>query len=122
MIESTAKASFIFFNRLRENYPLSHKLHFILEDAGYHRINIVKNVAHSLNIELDYLPLYSPNRNPIERLSKVMNEKITLNLQNKRNFIAAIDEYFAVTLPNIAVMLSLRINDNFQLLKRASSS
>ena len=68
MIESTAKASFIFFNRLRENYPLSHKLHLILDGTGYHRIDMVKNAVHSLNVELDYLPPYSPNCNPIERL------------------------------------------------------
>ena len=76
----------------------------------------MKNAAHSLNIELDYLPPYSPNLNPIERLWKVANEKVRNNtyFKNKRDFIAAIDELFAVILPNIAVTLSSRINDNFQ--------
>ena len=94
-----------FFNRLRENYPLSHKFHLILDGAGYHRSERVRNAAHSLNIELDYPPPDSPNLNPIERLWKVRNEKVRNNIyfQNKQDFIAAIDEFFAVTLPNIAV-------------------
>jgi len=76
-----------------------------------------------LNIELDYLPPDSPNLNPIERLWKGMNEKVRTNIyfQNKRDFIAAIDEFFTLTLPNIAVTLSSPINDNFQVLKRAPS-
>ncbi|MBY7719569.1 IS630 family transposase, partial [Vibrio parahaemolyticus] len=35
---------------------------------------------------------------------------------------AAIDQFFAVTLPEIADTLTSRINDNFQALKPASSS
>ncbi|KFK58199.1 hypothetical protein JS84_17045, partial [Vibrio vulnificus] len=77
-----------------------------------------------LNIELYYLPPYSPNLNPIERLWKVMNEKSRNNVyfKSKRDFKVAIDHFFAVTLPEIAGSLTSRINDNFQVLKPASSS
>uniref|UniRef100_UPI0026162007 transposase n=1 Tax=uncultured Vibrio sp. TaxID=114054 RepID=UPI0026162007 len=77
-----------------------------------------------LNIELHYLPPYSPNLNPIERLWKVMNEKSRNNVyfKTKRDFKAAIDQIFSVTLPEIAGSLTSRINDNFQVLKPASSS
>jgi transposase len=76
-----------------------------------------------LNIELDYLPPDSPNLNPIEQLWKGMNEKVRTNIyfQNKRDFIAGIDEFFTLTLANIAVRLWSPINDNFQVLTRASS-
>ncbi|EGR1577628.1 hypothetical protein D0D70_14260 [Vibrio parahaemolyticus] len=45
-----------------------HKLHIILDSAGYHHSNLVKYMAILLNIELPYLLPCSPNLNPIERL------------------------------------------------------
>ncbi|MGF1756408.1 transposase, partial [Photobacterium sagamiensis] len=73
---------------------------------------------------LHYLPPYSPNLNPIERLWKVMNEKSRNNVyfKSKRDFKEAIDQFFTVTLPEIAGSLTSRLNDNFQVLKSASSS
>jgi transposase len=113
-----------FFCKLRESYPLKHKLHLILDGAGYHRSQIVKDAAYVLNIELHYLPPYSPNLNPIERLWKVMNEHARNNVyfKNKRDFKTAIEHFFTATLPEIAGSLTSRINDNFQVLSRASSS
>ncbi len=113
-----------FFCKLRDSYPLIHKLHIILDGAGYHRCDLVKDVAFVLNIELHYLPPYSSNLNPIERLGKVINEKSRNNVyfKTKRDFKVAIDQFFTVTLPEIAGSLISRINDNFQVLKTASSS
>ncbi|MCB1660242.1 MAG: transposase [Pseudomonadales bacterium] len=57
-----------FFNQLREAYPAAPKIHIILDNSGYHRCQLVKDAAAEKNIELHYLPPYSPNLNPIERL------------------------------------------------------
>ncbi|ARR48931.1 IS630 family transposase [Photobacterium damselae subsp. damselae] len=113
-----------FLCKLRESYPLTHKLHLILNSAGYHRSDLVRDAAFVLNIELHYLPPYSPNLNPIERLWKVMNEQVRNNVyfKNKRAFEAAIGRFFTVILPEIAGSLASRINDNFQVLNPASSS
>ena len=113
-----------FLGQLREKYPLNHKLHLILDGAGYHTANVVKNTAISLNIELHYLPPYSPNLNPIERLWKVMNEhaRNSIYFKTKREFRAALDKFFKETLPDIGGSLASRINDNFQMLTPASSS
>lgn len=113
-----------FFGQLREKYPQNHKLHLILDGAGYHIANVVKNAAVSLNIELHYLPPYSPNLNPIERLWKVMNERArnSVYFKTKREFRAALDKFFKETLPEIGSSLASRINDNFQMLTPASSS
>lgn len=113
-----------FLGLLREKYPQNHKLHLILDGAGYHIANVVKNTAESLNIELHYLPPYSPNLNPIERLWKVMNEhaRNSVYFKTKREFRAALDRFFKETLPSIGSSLTSRINDNFQMLKSASSS
>jgi hypothetical protein len=77
-----------------------------------------------LNVDLHYLPPYSPNLNPIERLWKVMNEHVRNNVyfSSKIKFISAVKEFFDATLPEIASSLASRITDNFQLLKPASSS
>ncbi|MDS1861316.1 transposase, partial [Vibrio vulnificus] len=77
-----------------------------------------------LNIELHYLPPYSPNLNPIERLWKAMNEHVRNNIYfpSKQAFTSAIKTYFDVTLPEVAGSLVSRITDNFQILKPASSS
>ena len=113
-----------FFSQIRERYPLGHKLHIILDGAGYHRSDLVRDEAFVLNIELHYLPPYSPNLNPIERLWKVMNEHARNNIyfKTKREFREAIENFCSVTLPEIAGSLTSRINDNFQVLKPASSS
>jgi transposase len=108
----------------KERYPLEQKVHLILDGAAYHRTELVKDAAKVLNIELHYLPPYSPNLNPIERLWKVMNEHARNNVyfSSKREFISAIKEFFDVTLPEVAGSQVSRITDNFQLLKPASSS
>lgn len=113
-----------FLCKIRERYPLNHKVHLVLDGAGYHRTDLVKDAAYVLNIELHYLPPYSPNLNPIERLWKVMNEHARNNLyfKTKRDFAQAIDRFFTVTLPEIAESLTSRINDNFQMFNHASSS
>lgn len=113
-----------FFRLLREKYPINHKLHLVLDGAGYHIANVVKDTAISLNIKLHYLPPYSPNLNPIERLWKVMNEhaRNSVYFKTKREFRAALNKFFKETLPDIGCALTSRINDNFQVLKPESSS
>lgn len=113
-----------FFIAIRETYPVSQQVHIILDGAGYHRSSLVKDWAYVMNIELHYLPPYSPNLNPIERLWKVMNEAVRNNryFTNTSEFRSEIQRFFSEILPGIAGVLSRRINDNFQVLKPASSS
>lgn len=113
-----------FFIAIRETYPVGQKVHIILDGAGYHRSELVKDWAYVMNIELHYLPPYSPNLNPIERLWKVMNEAVRNNryFRTAAKFRAEIRRFFREILPDIAGTLSRRINDNFQVLKPASSS
>lgn len=113
-----------FFIAIRETYPITQKLHIILDGAGYHRSELVKDWAYVMNIELHYLPPYSPNLNPIERLWKLMNECARNNryFATAKSFKTAVRGFFDQTLPEISETLTRRINDNFQVLKPASSS
>ena len=107
-----------FMSAIRAKYD-SKKVHLILDRSGYHRAALVAKKATELNIELHFLPPYSPNLNPIERLWKVMNEKVRNNrfFKGAKDFKEAISGFFENTLPSIGNSLNGRINDNFQLLK-----
>ena len=48
----------------------------VLDNARYQKCNIVTALALKLNIELLYLPAYSPNLNLIERLWKFVKKKV----------------------------------------------
>jgi transposase len=110
-----------FFNQIRARYSTSGVIHLVLDGAGYHRNALVVKEAENLNITLHYLPPYSPNLNPIERLWKVMN-KHARNGQyfaTTKEFRRKITDFFSITLPEIADTLGDTINDNFQKLKPA---
>jgi transposase len=47
----------------------------VSDNAKYQKCQIVRDLAESLNIELLYLPAYSPNLNLIERLWKFVKKK-----------------------------------------------
>jgi len=111
-----------FFNELRQHDTSGKRIHLILDGAAYHRANAVKDKAKALNIKLYYLPPYSPNLNPIERLWKVMNEHVRNNkyYATAQEFRQTIDDFFDKKLPQIGATLGNRINDNFQVLIPAS--
>jgi transposase len=57
--------------RLQIQVPVT----LVLDNAKYQKCKIVKELAEVLNIELLYLPSYSPNLNLIERLWKFVKKK-----------------------------------------------
>ena len=54
-------------------------LYVILDNAAYQRCKKVKECAEKLNINLIFLPPYSPNLNLIERLWKFLRNKVLAN-------------------------------------------
>jgi transposase len=55
--------------------PLSVPITLVLDNARYQKCALVQAVADRLNIELCYLPAYSPNLNLIERLWKFVKKQ-----------------------------------------------
>jgi transposase len=51
-------------------------IRIVLDNARYQHCDLVKNLAKSLNIELVFLPSYSPNLNLIERLWRFIKKKV----------------------------------------------
>ena len=84
-----------FLKQLKRSYQNASKLHVILDQAGYHRSQDFQDKAKEMGIQLHFLPPYSPNLNPIERLWKVMNEDCRNNVffesaQHFRQTIASV--------------------------------
>lgn len=112
-INSESIVRFFWWLKKEGHYPLEQNVHIVLDGAGYHRTELVPNAAKVLNIELHYLPPYSPNLNPIERLWKVMNEQVRNNVYfaNKREFEATIKRFFTEVLP---ILLCLELMTIFR--------
>ena len=51
-------------------------IHIALDNARYQKCDVVRHLATSLGRELIYIPPYSPNLNPIERLWKFVKGKL----------------------------------------------
>ena len=59
------------FEKLRKTYPGAPKIHVILDNGPYNVSKETKESASKYGIKLHFLPPYSPNLNPIERVWKV---------------------------------------------------
>lgn len=74
-----AKATIEFFRKIEEAYPTKNKLHIFCDNARYYKNKEVSKYLKHSKIELHFLPPYSPNLNPIERLWKWMKERVMYN-------------------------------------------
>ena len=119
-----AQSTIEFFDQLQAAYPHAPQIHIVLDQSGYHRSAQVKDAALQKNIVLHYLPPYSPNLNPIERLWKVMNEQVRNNVffDSAKTFRQAITDFFENKISTIVPLLRARINDNFQTITPVPSS
>jgi transposase len=68
-----------FLNKIEEAYPTKAKIHLFSDNARYYKNKAVKSYLENSKIELHFLPPYSPNLNPIERLWKWMKERVMYN-------------------------------------------
>ena len=64
---------------VRRRHPKERNLYMVMDNAGYNKSYQVQNLAEKLGIKIMYLPPYSPNLNPIERLWKFMKKKVMAN-------------------------------------------
>jgi transposase len=74
-----AEATIRFFQKLETSQPDKVKIHVFCDNARYYRNKDVKAFLETSRIKLHFLPPYSPNLNPIERLWKWMKETVVYN-------------------------------------------
>jgi transposase len=94
-------------------------IHIILDNAPAHKNNKLIDYLQGSRIRLHYLPPYSPNLNPIERLWKIFRETTLYNryFETCWDFFVAIRSFFGNKVHKIRSLLKRRINDHFQTMK-----
>lgn len=116
-----AESTIHFFQKIEEAYPNKRKIHIFCDNAPYYRNKAVKQYLETSRIALHFLPPYSPNLNPIERLWKWMKERIIYNTyyEHFEDFKGAILGFFAAlsTVTEESVLgqsLRSRVRDKFR--------
>lgn len=109
-----------FAQQLQADYPQASTIHLILDNAGYHKSKAFLEFIEKTPIKIHYLPPYSPNLNPIERLWKIMHEQVTYNRYYEKfsDFTEKIMGFFK-NINDYSSIIQDRINDEFQRLKFA---
>jgi transposase len=102
---------------LRKANPGHYYVHVIWDNAAYHRNQEVKKWAKELGIKIHYLPPYSPNLNPVERVWKLMHESVRYNQYYGQfaDFADATVGFFKAIGRNKQILRE-RITDNFNIL------
>ena len=103
---------------IRAKNPDEDKIYLVLDNAAYNRAKVVRSLAKKIGIRLIYLPPYSPNLNPIERLWKFMKKKIMANTyyEDKSEFQNAVTSFFR-GIRKYKSELETLITDNFQIIE-----
>jgi len=116
-----AEATISFFQKIEEAYPEKKGIHVFCDNARYYRNKVVTEYLKTSKIRLHFLPAYSPNLNPIERLWKWMKERVIYNTyyQEFEDFRNAVFGFFAAlsTLAAESVLgqnFRSRIRDKFR--------
>jgi len=92
-----AEATISFFRKIENAYPGKKRVHIFCDNAGYYRNKTVTEYLQTSKIKLHFLPPYSPNLNPIERLWKWMKERVIYNTYYREfeDFKLAVLGFFA---------------------------
>jgi len=104
-----------FFKNLEASCQAS-TIHIICDNGRSNKNKALQEYLKTSKIEIHYLPPYSPNLNPIERLWKIMRERKTYNkyYESFAEFTEAIRKFFLEDISKMGDVLMGRINDKFQ--------
>ena len=73
-----------FLEKIEQAYPPKKRVYLFLDNARYYKNQKVKAFLETSKIEVHYLPPYSPNLNPIERLWKWIKQRVLYNTYYER--------------------------------------
>jgi len=74
-----AESTLSFLMKIEAAYPDKNRIHIFSDNAWYYKNKTVQKFLERSKIILHFLPPYSPNLNPIERLWKWMKERVMYN-------------------------------------------
>ena len=118
-ITLNANTTIEFLVKLEKAYPLANEVHVFCDNARYYKNKEVGRFLEHSKIKMHFLPPYSPNLNPIERLWKLMNENVLYNRYYEK-FAGFKDAVFGFLeklrepTEEILRILQSRITDNFR--------
>jgi len=115
-VDSDAMLDFL---KKLENSSSAKRIYVIMDNARSNKNKKIEAFLETSKIKIRYLPPYSPNLNPIERLWKIMREKKMYNqyYETSVRYFQEIRSFFKDEVPQLAHTWSARINDNFQTIK-----
>lgn len=118
-----AHSTITFFEKIERAYPEMVKVHIFCDNARYYKNKEVQKYLENSKIKLHFLPPYSPNLNPIERLWKLMNEEILHNKYYEKfiEFKTEVLDFLGSLLnPSIELFKKLekRLTDSFRVVGR----
>jgi transposase len=113
-----AQSIISFCKDLEKTYP-DKSIHLICDNGRSNKNKELTKYLETSRVVIHYLPPYSPNLNPIERLWKIMREHVSYNKIYPKfaKFTTAVRQFFASTVPSIQDILRVRINDNFEVIR-----
>jgi transposase len=117
--ESIDSEAMVDFLKRLENSSPAKTIYVIMDNARANKNKKIEEFLKTSKIKIRYLPPYSPNLNPIERLWKIMREKKMYNqyYETSVSCFQEIRSFFKDEVPQLAHTWSARINDNFQSIK-----
>jgi transposase len=115
-IDSEAMVDFL---KKLEKSSSAKTIYVIMDNARSNKNKKIEEFLETSKSKIRYLPPYSPNLNPIERLWKIMREKKMYNryYETSVSCFQEIRSFFKNEVPELAHTWSTRINDNFQTIK-----
>lgn len=75
-----ADSTVAFLKQIESAYPTKNRIHVFCDNASYYKNKAVRTYLELSKVQLHFLPPYSPNLNPIERLWKWMRERVMYNI------------------------------------------
>jgi transposase len=117
-ITLNAMSTIAFLKELEAFYPEMSKIHLFCDNARYYRNKEVTAYLVNSKVQMHFLPPYSPNLNPIERLWKFTNERLLYNkyyekFTDFKDSILGFLRGLSCPTKEIQEALKRRITDNF---------
>ena len=108
------------FKKLRKVYRKAGKLYVICDNAKYYKKDTVLLEAKNLNIELVFLPSYSPNLNLIERFWKFFKRKVLYNQYYEKfsDFKNVVEDFFNGGMKKYKSELRTLLTENFHIIEQ----
>jgi transposase len=113
-----AVTTIVWLQLIENRFPNMVTIHLYVDNARYYRSKLVREYVENSRIKMHFLPPYSPNLNPIERLWKLLKKEVIKSdyTPDPNIFRQRIKDFF-VNIDDYKEKLNSLINTNFQKLK-----